>query len=139
MNIIDDEFAEEQREIEKRLSEILDAVRVKDFERLAGYHLYSPKFTKFNEVDPMGRLGIDENNRVEQEELGAVDNFDGTIHELKIDVFGPVAVTTGIFECTSEAGGETGSDRIRMTLIFVADSRDWKIAHEHLSIFPSNA
>ena len=139
MNIIHDQFAEEQREIEMRLFDILDAVRTKDFERLAGYHLHSPKFTKFNDIEPMRRLDIDENNRTEQEELGAVDNLDGTIHELKVDVFGPVVVVTGILEYTFEADGESGSSTIRMTLVFANDGEDWKIAHEHLSTFSSSA
>lgn len=135
MDIIHDQFVKEQREIDERLSEILDAVKAKDFERLAAYHLHSPKFTKFNDIEPTRRLDIDENNRAEQEELEAVDHFDGTIHELKIDVFGPVAVVTGNLEYTYEADGESGSNTIRMTLVFANDGQDWKIAHEHLSPF----
>lgn len=139
MDIIHDQFAEEQREVEKRLSEILDAVRAKDFERLASYHLHSPKFTKFNEAEPMRRLNIDENNRVEREEFAAVDSFNGTIPDLKIDVFGPVAVVTGTLEYTFEAEEESGAGTIRMTLVFANDGGDWKIAHEHLSTVSSGA
>ena len=139
MDIIHDQFAEEQREIEKRLSVILDAVRAKDFERLAGYHLHSSKFTKFNEAEPMRRLDIDENNRTEQEEFAAVDRFVGTIPDLQVDVFGPAAIATGILEYTFEAGEESGTGAIRMTLVFANDGGDWKIAHEHLSTFAPNS
>lgn len=133
MDVIHDQFVEEQRRVEGRLLEILDAVRVKDSERLAGYHLRSPKFTKFNDVEPMQRLDIDENNRLEREELAEFDNIEGTIDGLKVDVFGPVAVATGLLEFTFDADGERESDTVRMTLVLANDGGDWKIAHEHFS------
>jgi ketosteroid isomerase-like protein len=138
MNIISDEFPEAQRAIDKRITEILDAVQTKEFERLAGYHLKSPKFTKFNDIDPLERQDIETCNRVEQEELGAVDSFRAQVDELKIDVFGPVAVATGILEATVEIDGQRETGRTRTTVVFVDDDGDWKIVHEHLSTLPSS-
>jgi ketosteroid isomerase-like protein len=138
MGIIQDEFLQEQQAINQRLTEILDAVQAKDFVRLAGYHLHSPKFTKYNDIAPMERQGIDESNRSEKDELGAVTNFNGTVPDLQIDVFGSVAIVTGALEYTFETDGEVGGSRIRMTLIFVDDRGEWKIAHEHLSPFQSS-
>ena len=138
MDIIHDEFPEARKAIDRRISEVLDAVKAKDFERLASYHLHSTKFTKFNDIEPMGRLDIDACNRSEQAELAAVGNVDGTVHELKIDVFGPVAVVTGILENTFEMNGQSEDSRTRATAVFVNDGGDWKIAHEHLSTLPQS-
>jgi ketosteroid isomerase-like protein len=135
MDIIHDEFRDEQKAIEQRISQILDAVQSKNFERLAKYHLHSPKFTKFNDIEPLERQDIDACNRTEQDELEAVDHVDGAAHELKIDVFGPVAIVTGILEFSVEMNGERSASRIRTTVVFVNDGGDWKIAHEHLSTF----
>jgi ketosteroid isomerase-like protein len=138
MDIISDEFPEAQREVEKRCAEILDAVRAKEFGRLASYHLDSPKFTKFNDIEPLDRQDIEACNHYEQEELGAVDSFHGEVHELKIDVFGPAAVVTGILEATVEIDGQRETGKIRTSLVFADDGGDWKIVHEHLSTLPSD-
>jgi hypothetical protein len=57
-------------------------------ERLASYHLDSPKFTKFNDIEPLARQDIEAYNHYEREELSELD-------ELKIDAFRAVAVVTG--------------------------------------------
>jgi ketosteroid isomerase-like protein len=138
MDIISDEFPESQREIEKRIAEILDAVQAKEFARLASYHLDSPKFTKFNDIEPLDRQDIEGCNHHEREELGAVDSFHGEVHDLKIDVFGPVAVVTGILEARVEIDGQRQTGKIRTSAVFADDGGDWKIVHEHLSALPPN-
>lgn len=52
---IDDQFEVEQRHVEATLHGIMEAVQGKDFARLAGYHLQSPKFTKFDDFEPLDR------------------------------------------------------------------------------------
>lgn len=68
-DIVQSGYAAEQRQVERRPGEILDAVTAKDFERLASYHLDSPRFSKFNDNTPLERQGFELSNRIEQDEL----------------------------------------------------------------------
>jgi hypothetical protein len=113
-------------------------VATKNFERLAGYHLDSPKFTKFDDFEPLDRQDVATTNRLEAEGLGAVERFRGEFQDLKIDVFGPVAIATAIFGYTFDADGDHVVLRARTTLVLVDDGGDWKIAHEHFSPFKAN-
>ena len=54
-DIITGPFEEAQASVRARIAEILDACRVKDFERLARYHLSGPKFSKFDDEGAQGR------------------------------------------------------------------------------------
>lgn len=137
-DIINDEFEVEQRDVETTLHGIMDAVQRKDFTRLAGYHLHSPKFTKFDDFEPLDRQDAATAQQSEEDGLGGVENFRYRLGDLKIDVFGPVAVATFVFDYAFDAGGESMSLRARSTMVFVNDSDAWKIAHEHFSPFKAN-
>ena len=50
-----DPLLEAQSAITTRIDEILDACAVKDFDRLATYHLTGPKLSKFDDVEPLDR------------------------------------------------------------------------------------
>lgn len=136
--MINDQFEAEQRQVEATLYGIMEAAQRKDFARLAGYHLHSPKFTKFDDFEPLDRQDAATAQRSEEEGLGAVENFRYRLDDLKIDVFGPVAVATFIFDYGFEADGEDMSVRARSTMVFVTDRDEWKIAHEHFSPFKAN-
>jgi ketosteroid isomerase-like protein len=138
LDIISDSFEAEQEQVEATLDGIMDAVQRKDFARLAAYHLYSPKFTKFDDFDPLDRQDAATAQHSEEEGLGGVENFHYRLDDLKIDVFGSVAVATFIFDYGFDAGGEAMSVRARSTMVFVNDHQTWKIAHEHFSPFKSN-
>jgi len=138
LDIISDPFAAEQAAVRQRLDEILDAVGRKDFDRLAGYHLDSPKFTKFDDFEPLDRQDAATTNRLEAEGLGGVKRLRGEFQELKVDVFGAVAIATAVFDYGFEADGEQISARARTTLVFVDDNGEWRITHEHFSPFKAN-
>jgi ketosteroid isomerase-like protein len=137
-DIVGTRFEAEEAAVRRRLDEILDVVSAKDFDRLAGYHLDSPKFTKFDDFEPLERQDVATANRLEAEGLGGVERFQGVFDELQVDVFGRVAVATAVFRYGFEADGESVALRARTTLVFVDDRGDWKIAHEHLSPFKAN-
>jgi ketosteroid isomerase-like protein len=122
--------------IGRRLADILDAVHAGDLERLAGYHLDSPKFTKFNDVPPMERQDFATAMQAEAAEFGALDEIRGAFEDVRIDVFGASAVVTGLFAYQASAGDDRFSGRVRSTVVMVDDAGDWKIAHEHLSVLP---
>jgi ketosteroid isomerase-like protein len=138
LDIVSDPYVVEQQHVEATLNAIMESVRRKDFARLADFHLDSPKFTKFDDVEPLDRQDINTANRSEEEGLGGVENFEYDLRDLKIDVFGPTAVATFIFGYRFEIHDEAIALRARTTMVFVNDRGRWKIAHEHLSPFMSN-
>jgi ketosteroid isomerase-like protein len=138
LDIISDPFVAEQAQVTETLHAIMDSVRSKDFDRLAAHHLHSPKFTKFDDFDPLERQDADTANRSEADGLGGVDNFRYRMDDLKVDVFGLVAIATFVFDYGFEVDGESMDLRARTTMVFVNDGAAWKIAHEHLSPFKSN-
>ncbi|HVM15781.1 MAG TPA: nuclear transport factor 2 family protein [Egibacteraceae bacterium] len=137
-DIIRDTFDAEQEQLEATLHGIMDAVQSKDFARLAAHHLYSPKFTKFDDFEPLDRQDAATAQQSEEEGLGGVENFHYQLDDLKVDVFGPVAIATFVFGYGFDADGEAMSVRARSTMVFVNDNESWKIAHEHFSPFKSN-
>jgi ketosteroid isomerase-like protein len=138
MDIIADPFESAQADVQARIEQILDAVTAKDFDRLASYHLAGPKFTKFDDVEPLGRQDAETGMRMEAEQFTGLEDFHGRFDDLKIDVFGPVAIITGIFVYDCRLEGEPVSGRTRSTLVFVDNGEQWLIAHEHHSPFPAS-
>ena len=134
MDAIGKPYDEVRGAVERRLADILDAVHAGDLERLAGYHLDSPKFTKFNDTPPLERQDFATAMEAEAAEFSALDEIRGAFEDVKIDVFGTSAVVTGIFVYEASAGGDRLSGRVRSTVVMVDDAGDWKIAHEHLSV-----
>jgi ketosteroid isomerase-like protein len=129
--------AEDRLGVEICLHKILDAAKAGDADLLASHHLYGPKFTKFDDVEPLERQASDE-ARAGEDAIAQVDNFHYKVDDLRIDVFGPTAIATFVLGYGFDADGEHVAARARSTLVFVADGVDWKIAHEHLSPFKSN-
>jgi ketosteroid isomerase-like protein len=138
-DIVTEPYPESQKAVAARLEEIIDACRVKDFDRLAAYHLAGPKFSKFDDLEPLDRQDADTAMRAEVDAFSAIDDLDAEIENLKIDVFGPVAVATGVFRGTFRVGDEQQSASTRTTLVFVDNEGDWLLAHEHHSPFVASA
>lgn len=138
MDIITDPFESAQVSVQARIEQVLGAVTAKDFDRLASYHLVGPKFTKFDDVEPLGRQDAETGMRLEVEQFSGMEDFHGRFDDLKIDVFGPVAIATGIFVWDCRLEGELVSGRTRSTLVFVDSNEQWVIAHEHHSPLPTN-
>ena len=132
-DFISDPFLEAQAAVRARLDEILDACRAKKFDRLASYHLSGPKFSKFDDEGPQGRQDDKSGMQGEIDTFSALDAFDGRFDDLKVDVFGPVAIATSTVRYSFTMDGEHGSGQSRSTLVLVDNAGDWLIAHEHHS------
>jgi ketosteroid isomerase-like protein len=125
-----------RRAIGQRLVDILDAVHAGDLQRLANYHLDSPKFSKFNDSPPLERQDFATAMDAEAAEFRDLDEIRGALEDVKIDVFGRMAVVTGLFAYEASVGDDELSGRVRTTVVMVDDAGDWKVAHEHLSVLP---
>lgn len=128
----------EQQQVTDTLYDIMTAAAAKDFGRLAGHHLDSPKFTKFDDFEPLERQDAATARRCEEEGLAAVENFSYRLDDLKVDVFGRTAIATFVFHYAFDTDGDHLALRARTTMVFVTDNTTWKIAHEHLSPFVAN-
>jgi ketosteroid isomerase-like protein len=128
---------EDRLRVEIRLHQILDAAKFGDAAQLASYHLYGPKFTKFDDFEPLDRQEAEE-ARAGEDAVTEVDNFTYKLDDLRIDVFGPTAIATFVLNYAFDSDGEHISARARSTLVLVSDGSEWRIAHEHLSSFKPN-
>jgi len=131
IDIVNEEFAEEQTKIEEVVYGIFTSIQDKDPEKLKSYHLYGPKFTAF--ASGMPRQGSKENEESEKKTINSIISLDYNLKDLKIAVYGEVAIVTyhGDFEFTFEEGSQ--QMHTQTTLIFVETEAGWKIAHEHSS------
>lgn len=132
-DIITEPFESSQAAVAARIGEILDACEAQDFDRLASYHLAGPKFTKFDDEGPQGRQDSTTAMQGEIDAFRTLEDFKGWFEDLKIDVFGPVAIATGIFRCTFNVTGDAGTASSRTSAVFVDNTGQWLIAHEHNS------
>ena len=138
-DVITDLFPEAQAAVERRLQEIMDAAQSKDIGRLESYHLYGPKFTKFDDFEPLERQDAEATRRLEREAITGVKAFVPQVEQLKVDVFGPVAIATFVFDyAVTLPDDEQLAVRARSTLVFAQDGAEWKIVHEHFSPFKGN-
>ena len=118
--------------VERRVWEIFEAAEQKDFARLDSFHLYGSQFTKFTGTSAE-RLDSEAARAGEHRGLGAITGLKMRADDLKVDVFGEVAVATFIMDYRFDAGGKAMQSKERTTLVFVNRNGDWKITHEHLS------
>jgi len=130
-DIIDDAFREEQEKIKARLGEIYDSVQKKELDRLVSYHLYGPKFSEFKNGAP--RHDAEAGKKGERELFAALSEFTYDLKDLKVDVFGDVAIATFHGYFTAKMGENPLALTLQASMMFVKDGDDWKITHEHFS------
>lgn len=124
----------EQREVQKVLDDICDAIVKKDVARLESFHAYDAKFTKF-EDDGLGRQDASAGKKGERDIVGAAKSVSVKLDDVKIDVFGSTAIATMLFGYGVDMGQQKVSGTDRITLVFARQGGAWKIVHEHESPF----
>ena len=137
-DIVAGAFPAEQTEVEGTLRDLLDAAQKKEVDRLLGFVADSPKVTKFDDSAPLDRQDVTTWKRAEREAFSAFKSFTPVISDLKVDVFGSVAVATFILNYDIETDKDKLSARARSTLVFAKDASRWKVVHAHFSAFKSN-
>lgn len=130
-DIVGGSFNEEQAQITARLNEVWDAAAKRDFARLKAFHLYGPKFTEFKDGAPRGDAAS--NSAGEQEFFGMLADNKVVMNDLKVAVFGDVAVATFNGDFSGKLGGNPIAAKQQSTLVLVRDGGEWKISHEHFS------
>lgn len=129
-------------EIESLIRAFFEAGKNKDLASLAEFHSGPDSFTKFDETPPYARQNSEEAFVHEQAAFANISDYQYSIDDLRVDVFGPTAVATfyltygGMFVNDYSFEGSPVRGRVRATMVLVKTPRGWKIAHEHLSRFP---
>ena len=133
VDIVHDAFPEAQAAIRAEMLALNDIGPDLDFDALRAAHLQTSKFSDFG--DGLERLDFDQMIAREIANVEALKDLSVDFRDLKIDVFGDVAVTTSFphFAWTNEDGNRGGMD-LRATMVYVKTPDGWKIAHEHLSL-----
>ena len=132
-DIVKDPFPQAQEAIRAEMLALQGIGRNRDWEALRAAHLEGPKFSEF--ADGMQRNDFDAMLAREIAGLSTLEGFSIDWRDLKIDVFGDVAVATAfpIYTGTSADGQGIELEK-RATMVYVKTSTGWKIAHEHLSV-----
>ncbi len=132
-------YPSEQAQVAQRLNQIMTAARNKAVDELECYHAFGPKFTKFDDFEPLERQDAETTRGLESEAILGVEEFSPEVVDLKVDVFGHVALTTFVMQYDVVAEGERHSFRARATMVFANEGGEWLIVHEHFSPFVANS
>ena len=136
-DVVSKTFPEDQRAVEKRVQAIFDAARAKDFDRLASYHLDHPKFSKFDDFEPLDRQDAAA-ARQSEEGPSVRSATSGIAWTDSRSTYSAPSRSARSCSTTYSRRMERRLGRARSTLVFVNDGGHWKIAHEHFSPFKSN-
>ena len=139
ISVLDEPFTAATQAVERRLTQVMAAARAKAVDELESYHAFGPKFTKFDDFEPLERQDAETTRKLEREAILGVHEFSPTILDPKVDVFGQAAVATFVMEYrVVSRSGEESEFRARGTLVFANDGDEWLIVHEHFSPFVAN-
>ena len=136
-DVINEAYPEDQAKIRKMLGDLLEFAKEGDIDRVEAFHLYGPKFTKYDETEPNVRLDAEAARKLERDFVKPGSEMDASFQDLKVDVFGDVAVVTGTLDYRAQIEKAVVAGRDHMTMVLVKVGDDWKITHEHTS--PINA
>ncbi len=118
----------------------MSAARRQAIDELESYHAFGPKFTKFDDFEPLERQDAETTRRLEREAILGVREFDPRLVDLKVDVFGAVAVATFVMEYrVVDDEGQRHTFRARATIVLAKEESGWLIVHEHFSPFVANS
>jgi len=129
-DLINDKFPEAQAEIHEIIKSIMKDAETANIEGLQTVHLVSDKFTKFGPRS-FDRQDVASTNESEAAFFGSISNYKQEIKDLKIDVFGDIAIATYYPHVSFLQNGEKKEGSGRQTLVFLKTLEGWKIVHEH--------
>ena len=105
-----------------------------DLEALRSTHLNSHKFSKFG-PRVSTRQDVKSTNETETEHVLSISDASFELEDIKIDLFGDVAVTTFYNNYSFTKNNSKVQGKGRVTLVFLNTEEVWKIVHEHSSPF----
>jgi len=132
----------DRKDVESTIRAFFEAGKNKDLTTLADFHGARDQFTKFDENPPYTRQNSEEAFVYEQAAFANISDYDYNIDDLRIDLFGDVAVATfylsysGMFVNDYSFEGSPVRSKTRVTIALARTPKGWKMVHEHLSRIP---
>jgi len=132
----------DKNDVEKAIRAFFEAGRNKDLTTLADFHVSRDQFTKFDENPPYTRQNSDEAFVYEQAAFANISDYNYSMDELRVDIFGDVAIASfylsysGMFVNDYSFEGSPVRARTRATMVLTRTPKGWKAVHEHLSRMP---
>ena len=114
----------------------------KDLQAIQGMHSNDKRFSKFGDTPPYMRMDFNETCMHEELYFASVSDYDFKINDLRIDLFGDMAIATFMIEHTGmlvddySFTGRTMNVKSRATMVFQKKGSEWLIVHEHFSNIP---
>ena len=125
--------------VSHEVDEVIEAVRAvfaageaRDFARLRAFHLEASEFSRWSNRPGGPLLDIAAAHDEEETAFGSLDAGTRVLpEEIRVDLFGPVAVSTFSVHVRSTEGALLR--RTRGTLVWHRRPEGWRIVHEHFS------
>ena len=125
----------ESRDVEaviEAVRSVFSAGEARDFARLRAFHLEAPDFSRWSNRPGGPLLDIAAAHDEEESAFGSLVAGTRVMpEEIRVDLFGPVAVSTFSVHVRSTEGALLR--RTRGTLIWHRRPEGWRIVHEHFS------
>ncbi len=128
--------------IKRAVYKAFEIGKSKDLQSIAGMHYNDKRFSKFGDTPPYMRMDYKETCMHEELHFASVSDYDFKIADLRIDLFGDMAIATFLLEHSGmlvddySFTGRTMSAKSRATMVFQKKDSEWLIVHEHFSKIP---
>ncbi len=126
-DIVHDPFPEAKEEVRATMLKIHQDVVTGKVGTLRSHHLNSPKFSKFG-PRKHERQTFEETSESEASFFTSITDFTVDAKDMKVDVFGDVAVMTYYPQVTFKKDGKKMKGNGRQTVVFVKTTEGWLIA-----------
>ncbi len=124
-------YPKAQAELREVLDGIIHDAETANVQGLRDSHLNSDKFTKFGGT--FERINFDQCNEGEIAGVTSVQDLKLEMIDVKIDVFGDVAIVTCYNRYSYSGNDDLQLGVDRNTLVFLSTADGWKIIHEHVT------
>lgn len=135
-------FNGRRREVAAAILSFFEAGKTKDMSTLSRLHGPRELFSKFDENPPYTRQSSDQAFVYEQAAFANISDYSYRLDDVRIDMFGDVAVASFILEYSGmfvndySFEGTPVHSKSRVTMVLAVFNGEWKIVHEHFSRFP---
>jgi ketosteroid isomerase-like protein len=124
--------SEAGRQVAEAVAAVFEAGQTRDFARLRAFHAEDTSFSRWANRPGGALLNVAQAHEEEEAAFGSLPpGTRVTPEQIRVDVFGPVAVST--FEVRVRAADGAPLRRTRGTLVWHLRPEGWRIVHEHFS------
>ena len=127
--------SKDAKRVRERIAQVTQGLIDRDTSKIvSAYALEDPRFTAFEDHAPFKRLD-GEGLRKLFEGIGDAKEMKNSKYDIKVDVYGDVAVATGYEDWAVTFAGGKGKDgaKSRFTIVYIRKDSDWFVIHEQFT------